>query len=437
MASLLTNASAQTALSTLRTVQSNLQETQDRISTGLQVRSPAENPAFFLVAQTVRGDIAVLDGLRDNLNQGVTAARTASTGLSAVSEDINQIQSALTTAQTGTALEEVQFAITQVVEQIEGQIDATSFNGVNLLSGTDTTTLTTTITRDNGAFNLSTFTLESQNLDSLELAGVGTGLFTAAEAEAQFDALSRAFNSGLADRLDVSGDGAVELDNTAAGTDSILTVEGGTELANEFTFYGSQEDIDFLASVGITATNLGRVGNDTNREVIQIADITAPPSTSTAPSATEAASDFEASRTAGSDTAFATVEDVLQRSVFSDQNLRAFANDSGFRAVARQIDVADATNGNVQAGFVLADTLISRVNISATIVGVFESTLESRQNFLTDLTDSLELGVAALTEADLTEESSRLQSLQVQEQLATQALSIANQRPQTLLSLFR
>ncbi|MEM1381654.1 MAG: flagellin [Pseudomonadota bacterium] len=53
------------------------------------------------------------------------------------------------------------------------------------------------------------------------------------------------------------------------------------------------------------------------------------------------------------------------------------------------------------------------------------------------MTDSLELGVAALTEADLTEESSRLQSFQVQEQLATQALSIANQRPQTILSLFR
>ena len=437
MASLLTNASAQTALSTLRTVQSNLQETQDRISTGLEVRSPSENPAFFLVAQTVRGDIAVLDGLKDNLNQGVTAARTASTGLSGVSDDINQIQSALTTAQTGTALDEVQFAITQVVEQIEGQIDATSFNGVNLLAGSDTTTLTTTITRDNGSFELSTFTLQAQNLDSLELSGVGTAIYSAVEAEAQFDALYRAFNSGFADRLDVSGNGSVELDNTAAGTDSILTVEGGTELANEFTFYGSQADIDFLASVGIAATNLGKIGADVSRDVIQIADITLAPLTNIQPNATQAPSDYEATRAGGADTAFLTAEDVLQRAVFSDQNLRAFANDSGFRAVARQIDVADATNGNVQAGFVLADTLISRVNISATIVGVFEGTLASRQEFLADLTDSLELGVAALTEADLTEESSRLQSLQVQEQLATQSLAIANQRPQSLLSLFQ
>ncbi|MEO1399106.1 MAG: hypothetical protein AAFU56_09610, partial [Pseudomonadota bacterium] len=151
MASLLTNASAQTALRTLRSVQSNLQETQDRISTGLKVRSPKENPAFFLVAQTVRGDVAVLDGLKDNLTVGVNTAKTAAAGLNGITEDINQIQSALTTAQTGTALNEVQFAINQVVGQIEGQIDATSFNGVNLLAGTDNTTITTTITRDNGS----------------------------------------------------------------------------------------------------------------------------------------------------------------------------------------------------------------------------------------------------------------------------------------------
>lgn len=437
MSSLLTNASAQTALRTLRSVQNDLQETQDRISTGLKVRSPKENPAFFLVAQTVRGDVAVLDGLKDNLTVGVNIAKTASAGLNGVTEDINQIQSALTTAQTGTALSEVQFAITQVVEQIEGSIDATSFNGVNLLAGSDTTTITTTITRDTGSFELSTFTLQAQNLNSLQLAGVGTAIYTSVQAEAQFDALYRAFNSGLADRIDLTGDGVVELDNTAIGTDSVLTVEGGTEAANEFTFYGSQEDIDFLASVGVTATNLGKVGNDLSRDVIQIANITAPPTTSIAPTSTEAPSDYEATKAGGVDTAFATVQDVLSRAVFSDQNVRAFANDSGFRAVARQIQVADAVNGNVQAGFVLADSLISRINISATVIGVFEGTLSSRQNFLADLTDSLELGVAALVEADLTEESSRLQSLQVQEQLATQSLGIANQRPQSLLSLFQ
>ena len=467
MVSLLTNASAQTALRTLRSVQSNLQETQDRISTGLKVRSPNENPAFFLVAQTVRGDVAVLDGLKDNLTVGVNTAKTASAGLNGITEDINTIQSALTTAQTGTALNEVQFAINQVVEQIEGQIDATSFNGVNLLAGSETTTITTTITRDNGSFELSTFTLQAQNLDSQELAGVaqdifgdvsGGGVTLAAantNAQAQFDALSRAFNSGFADRLDADGTGAVDFGTagTSGGADDIRVLEGAvatTITDNSFQFYGTDDDVAFLQSLGIAATNEGKIGGDLSQDVIQITDLTAVvgdhldasnAAVGGALAGVNVVREFSEALAAGTDlsttAASLTVEQVLNTGVFSDERLRAFANASGFRTVARQIEVADGSTGNVQAGFVIADTLISRINISATVVGVFESTLSSRQNFLADLTDSLELGVAALTEADLTEESSRLQSFQVQEQLATQALSIANQRPQSILALFQ
>lgn len=54
-----------------------------------------------------------------------------------------------------------------------------------------------------------------------------------------------------------------------------------------------------------------------------------------------------------------------------------------------------------------------------------------------DKADALESGLGALIDADLAKESARLQSLQIRQQLGTQALSIANQAPQTLLSLFR
>jgi flagellin len=438
MTSLLTNASAQTALRTLRSVQSNLQETQDRISTGLKVRSPKENAAFFLVAQTVKGDVAVLEGLKDNLTLGVNVAKTATAGLTGITDDINQIQTALTTAQTGTALPEVQFAISQVVEQIEGQIDATSFNGVNLLSGSDTTTLTTTITRNNGSFELSTFTLQGQDLDSTRLAGVATAVYSQPVAEAQFDALYRAFNSGFADRLDVNGDGSIDL--TQGGPDDIPTTSTPTN-PDSFRFFGTDDDIAFLNSIGIAASNLGQVATDgTQKDVIEITSIggaIGAPTGPLAPAGAAAPLDYIGSKVAGGPTAFATVGDLLTDAVFSDANLREYANDSGFRAVARQIEVSEIGRANVQAGFVLADTLIARINIASTVVGVFDATLDSRQNFLADLTDSLDLGVASLIEADLSEESSRLQSIQVQEQLATQALSIANQRPQSVLALFQ
>jgi flagellin len=51
--------------------------------------------------------------------------------------------------------------------------------------------------------------------------------------------------------------------------------------------------------------------------------------------------------------------------------------------------------------------------------------------------DALNAGIGALVDADLAKESAQLQALQIRQQLGTQALSLANQAPQTLLSLFK
>jgi len=53
------------------------------------------------------------------------------------------------------------------------------------------------------------------------------------------------------------------------------------------------------------------------------------------------------------------------------------------------------------------------------------------------LTDSLKAGIGALVDANMEEASAKLQALQVQQQLGVQSLSIANQAPQSVLSLFR
>ena len=53
------------------------------------------------------------------------------------------------------------------------------------------------------------------------------------------------------------------------------------------------------------------------------------------------------------------------------------------------------------------------------------------------MTDAIKSGIGTLIDADMEEASARLQALQVQQQLATQSLSIANQAPQNILSLFQ
>ena len=63
--------------------------------------------------------------------------------------------------------------------------------------------------------------------------------------------------------------------------------------------------------------------------------------------------------------------------------------------------------------------------------------LDTHLTFVGKLQDSLDAGVGNLVDADLAKESAKLQSLQTKQQLGVQALSIANQTPQTILSLFK
>ncbi|WP_035705401.1 flagellin [Niveispirillum irakense] len=79
------------------------------------------------------------------------------------------------------------------------------------------------------------------------------------------------------------------------------------------------------------------------------------------------------------------------------------------------------------------DTVIS----AAAEFGNVGKRLDLQADFTSKLVDSLNEGIGTLVDANLNEESARLQALQVQQQLGIQALSIANQSPQNILSLFR
>jgi flagellin len=70
-------------------------------------------------------------------------------------------------------------------------------------------------------------------------------------------------------------------------------------------------------------------------------------------------------------------------------------------------------------------------------LGTSSTGLDTHLTFVGKLQDSLDAGVGNLVDADLAKESAKLQSLQTKQQLGVQALSIANQSPQTILSLFK
>ncbi len=83
------------------------------------------------------------------------------------------------------------------------------------------------------------------------------------------------------------------------------------------------------------------------------------------------------------------------------------------------------------------DTLIDSANAAAASFGAAQNRIEAQNDFLSKQAASLKEGVGSLVDANMEEASARLQALQVQQQLGTQALSIANQAPQSVLALFK
>ena len=99
---------------------------------------------------------------------------------------------------------------------------------------------------------------------------------------------------------------------------------------------------------------------------------------------------------------------------------------------------ASITTATLASGALsLLQASIGNVSLALAKMGAQVKQIENHNKFVGKLSDAMEVGIGNLVDADLAKESARLQALQVQQQLGAQALSIANQSPNIILSLFR
>ncbi|HDY96776.1 hypothetical protein LCGC14_0173840 [marine sediment metagenome] len=287
MSSILTNSSAMNALATLKDVNRGLNQTQDRVSTGLKVASGKDNAAYFAVSETMKGD----SGMFKAINEGMTATKnsvaTARLGAETVSDIAQQIVERVAFAQTeGVDRKDVQLEIDALVKNMGTAIEQATFNGDNLVDGTKT----------------------------------GAG-------------------------------------NEVTVTNGVK--RGATFSTTSFVFEG-----------------------------VNLVDI---------------------------ETQFKAIK-VYTEDVNGDP---------------------EAVQPDVAAALTAAEGQLAASITAATSLGITENALEGQMEFIDALTDTLDSGVSSMVDADMEEEAARLQAYQVQQQLATQSLSIANQAPQNILSLFR
>jgi len=278
MSSILTNHSAMTALSTLRSINSNLSATQGRISTGLKIESGKDNAAYFSISKTMAGDSGMFKAIDENLTLQKNAVSTARLGAETLVDLAKEFAERVAFAQGGTqeVRDDVQAELDELAARMATTISQSTFNGTDYVNGTASVSVVTGISRG------------------------------------------------------------------AAGT--------------------------------VSTTSMS----------------------------------------------------------FLQQDLGAI------QSVLANLDLSAAASAGAQATILQsAEAQLAAAVASATALGIAEKSIETQKEFLGALTDRLDSGIGSMIDANMEEEAARLQALQVQQQLATQSLSIANAAPQNILSLFR
>ncbi len=133
---------------------------------------------------------------------------------------------------------------------------------------------------------------------------------------------------------------------------------------------------------------------------------------------------------------------VVRNEVGATYGIATFSGSAFMASIAftsTQLSAATTVGGMITAT-ATSGAFINKLNQLGTEMNTYGAATNYVTNQVTynnDKMTSLNNGLGALVDADLAKESAQLQALQIRQQLGTQALSIANQSPQSLLSLFK
>lgn len=401
--SILTNNSAMVALQTLKGINMGLNEVQSQISTGLKVGTAKDNAATFAISQVMRSDVAGFQSISDSLDLGSSTLAVASNATDQISNLLNEIKGKIVNSgEAGFDAQTIQNEIVSLRDQVTSIVGAAQFNGTNLIDGTSgALNILSSLDRDaTGAVTTSNITVAAQNLSTA--AGAVRG--------------------GLAGSTGVT----TNADDASFTLDAGFTADGSNVLVIDSTNFVAGDQIsvsvgDQTATYSVTAADLAATDADA---AIATSVRDAVLSLNVAGLVVDYDSGSADTLDFGNDGA-GNADTVVTASVTS-------VGTGGLAALAG-IDVT----ADPAAALTSIETLIQTTISTQAALGTAEKRVEIQSTFQSTLIDSFKSGIGSLVDADLEEASARLQSLQVQQQLGTQALSIANQAPQSILSLFR
>ena len=401
MLSVNTNYSAMVALQNLNFTNNELEGVQNKISTGLKISSARDNGAIYAIAEGQRSRVSSVAVVKDGIDRANSTIDVALAAGKSIGEILQKLKSKAVAAQADDLTADQRDALQADFASMRAQIDtianSAQFNGANLASGNFN--LNVLISDLGGSVAATTDGVQSVALAS-PLSGSALVIAPAAGDLADGDLIS----------FDLT-------DSTNLSTFSIEV-----ELTPNMTIDQYVEAVNASSGGKISASYDDVLGqftyliNDTNFDDLVIGTSGVDASTLGAGVATAVVS------SAGTNTMVVNGTDLtLGSAMFS-----TFAT----------LDISTSAASATTASNAL-EQAITDLNVTLASLGSQATALDAQQDFLTKLSDEIENGIGNLVDADLAKESAKLQSLQIKQQLGAQALSIANQAPQVILSLFQ
>nr|WP_274382895.1 flagellin [Methylorubrum extorquens] len=475
---MLTNNSAMTALTTLKSINSNLDATSNRVSTGQRVSAAADNAAYWSIATTVRTDNAALSAVKDSLGLGSSAVDTAYNGLNSVLSDLQNLRAKLQTAlQPGVDRAKVQTEIAAIQSKMKSTADSSNSSGQNWLSVDSTDTTTYQGTRSviagfsraaSGTINFSTVDVQVDaiklyDVSSSTVAVAGTsGAVVGTTSLTGTAAFRPGGGVGIAGTADFSGQNqevftlslgggtpptaTIRLDQTtlksaAANLSKVTTSELLDAINNQIAASGTgatglggkvTASLDSSGRLQFVTTATG-TGNNAQITIQNLAGVT--DTVMTAPA--KLGLGFGVG-TAGTDARTGTGTAATTTSGKGILDTVDTAG-TGFSVASIDISALTGTTGDtkLQALITQVDKVLAKVTDAGTKLGASKTQIDGQKTFVDTLMKANDRTIGILVDADIEEESTKLKALQTQQQLAVQALSIANSGSQTVLSLFR
>lgn len=236
-------------------------------------------------------------------------------------------------------------------------------------------------------------------------------------ADAKDDASTFAVAQGL--RADVKSLGAVQQGLSGAVGLAEVGLAGATAVSN--LFEEIQAKLTQLADTSLSASqrttynaDLQALGDQT-KDLLQQAN-------------------FNGTNVLDNATAISFIADVNGGTI-AVTGVDVFTNASVFAASVGALTATQARTYLNSSSNTL-DNFLTVTNNALSGIAADLRAVEAQNSFVGAISDATEKGLGALVDADLAKASSKLQALQAQQQLSTQAITIANQAPSVLLSLF-